>query len=368
MSLGKEIEIRDELVRIFNEVQGDKVYDFILDVVLKALESTYGVFCYLNYDGEIVCLSIEKNSWTEHQLPEKAMILTQDDWLDIWGRSVLEKDTFVSHDPFNIPGSKILIQNLLDVPISHRKTVLGHILIANKSSNFTDKDKSLLETITNYISPLLKLRLKHKNTQKKLKESKRALKKYKEKFDEVDKQILYHLYLDGKKSPLHMESDVLKANKKKMSHVGIKNRIAKLLDSKALNIQGNINFNKIGVKAAFIKFEFENFDFINEFIEKYAHCPRVFMMSKITGQFHIIICVMGMSLAGISNFVNQRILEDKKQIKFSSMVFASEMIKPQFFPLKIVGDFYENIYLDKTCKAFSNKLCSGCNVLKFNRN
>ncbi len=365
MSLGKEIEIRDELIRIFNEVQGDKVYDFILDVVLKVLESTYGVFCYLNYDRKIVCLSIEKNSWTEHQLPEKAMLLTQDDWLDIWGRSVLEKDTFVSHDPFNMPGSKIIIQNLLDVPISHRKTVLGHILIANKSSNFTDKDTSLLETITNYIFPLLKLRLKQESTQKKLIESKRALKKYREKFDEVDKQIMYQLYLDGKKSPLHMENDVFKANKKKMSHVGIKNRIAKLLDSKTLNIQGNVNFKKIGVKAAFIKFEFENFDFIDDFIEKYTHCPRVFMISKITGQFHIIICVMGMSLAEINDFVNQRILEDKKQIKSSSTVFASELIKPQFFPLKIVGDFYENIYLNKTCKAFSKNLCNGCNILKF---
>ncbi|MHA2366359.1 MAG: GAF domain-containing protein, partial [Candidatus Hodarchaeales archaeon] len=51
------------------------------------------------------------------------------------------------------------ISKALSVPIIHHNVVIGIMMVANKGSDYETKDQVFLETITDYISPILYAKL-----------------------------------------------------------------------------------------------------------------------------------------------------------------------------------------------------------------
>lgn len=183
------------------------------------------------------------------------------------------------------------------------------------------------------------------------------------KIDKIDKQILNELYHEGKQSPVHM---TIKSKDKVMSHTGIKNRINNLIDSHILKIQGNVNINALYCQLAFIKIEFKTYDSVYHYIEKYECCPRIFLMCRITGKYHLNIGVLGKNLDDLNNFFNYCLLSYKADINSSEITFASAISKPSFYPLNIFNIDNKQTNCGKNCeacKAFSNDWCIGCDIL-----
>ena len=237
------------------------------------------------------------------------------------------------------------------------------IEVGNKTIDYTPEDIELLETISNYISPILKLRLDSIRNEQKFKESMSNKSKSKQMLDEVDCQILNVLHRDGRQSPVRME---IQSKNKKMSHTGIINRISKLEEKGILKIQGNIDINKLKVRTALIRIEFNNFDFINNYVEYYKDCPRIFVLLKLTGQYHLSIGVMGRSMEDLNQFINFCLLAEREKIKSSDITFASELTKPQYLPLNFFIVDIENTKCGRNCRkcdAFNKDMCIGCDFL-----
>jgi len=155
----QELRIRNQIANIFLTVPDDEMYGELLQVILEAMESKYGIFGYIDEKGNWVCPSMTRDIWDQCQVPDKKIIFTREQWGGIWARAMVEKKTLYSNKQFNLPEGHISITRALDVPIMHQGEIIGNFLVGNKETDYDENDKQLLENISDYIAPVLDARL-----------------------------------------------------------------------------------------------------------------------------------------------------------------------------------------------------------------
>lgn len=356
------IEIRDKIIETFTEFEDDQVYPEVLDIILSVIESQYGIFGYIDENGDLVCPSMTKDVWERCQIPDKDIIFYREDWANsnaIWARAIIEGKTKYSNKALNPPEGHIPMKRTIVVPIMHKKTAIGILTVANKESDYTKDNIKSLETIASYISPILYSRLEREKQIKELNQlrNKKLKKNKKTKLDAIDKQILHQLYIDGR------ESTTLMGNSINMSHTGVQNRIKKLMESNILKIQGNINLDSLDIKVAYLNIEFENYDEIERFSDHFNKCPRVFLISRITGRYHMKLGIIGKNIDDLNLFVNHCLLADRQRIISSEIIFASDISKPEFIPVNFFEIDNQNTPCGKNClecEPYINEKCYGC--------
>lgn len=154
-----ELQIRNRISDIFLTIPDDEMYGEVLQVILEATKSEHGVFGYIDEAGNLVCPSMTRTIWDKCQIPDKTIVFPRGTWGGIWGRSLVEKKTLYSNEPFRTPEGHIPMLRALVVPIVYRGEVIGYLLVGNKVTDYHDGDVQLLETIANYIAPVLRARL-----------------------------------------------------------------------------------------------------------------------------------------------------------------------------------------------------------------
>lgn len=359
------IEIRDKIIEAFTNFEDDQVYLIVLNMMLSVVESNYGIFGYITEKDELVLPSFSKEVWEKCQIPDKTQVFPREDWANsngLWARAIVEGKTLYTNEPLKPPEGHIHMNRAIAVPILFKKKVIGMLSVANKSSDYTKEDVKGLEKFASYVSPILNARLEREHQ---LKELKRLRKKSSRKsknveLDDIDKQILRQLYSDGR------ESKPIIAKNLNMSHTGIQNRIKKLEDSKILKIQGNFNLNYFDIRIAYINIEFATYDYIDEFIDKFSKCPRLLIISRIAGRYHIKLGIIGKSIDDLNSFINYCLLTDKKLINSTEIIFASDLTKPEFLPINLFEVSNQDTPCGRnclTCEAYVSERCFGCDFL-----
>jgi PAS domain S-box-containing protein len=155
----QELALRNEIAYIFLSESDEDMYSKILEVILKALESPYGLFGYINRERELVLQSMTKDIWDECKIPDKTIVFPRENWGGIWGKALMEKKTLCSNNPKSVPKGHIPISRVLVVPIIFKKKVIGVFTIANKAVNYDDSDRNLLEIVAEKIAPVLNARM-----------------------------------------------------------------------------------------------------------------------------------------------------------------------------------------------------------------
>ena len=183
------------------------------------------------------------------------------------------------------------------------------------------------------------------------------------KLDKVDKQIIKALFNSGRENLTSLKDIIFKKDNETMSHTGIAKRISKLEDTGILKVQGNINITEINYKTLIILMEWSNFDEIRSIIGSYSECPRVFLLAQVTGQYNLIMGVVGKNLDVLHRYVNHCGPTNKKGLLHSALIFGSDFIVPEFLPLNLFSDTSNeqncgNICSD--CEAYLDGRCDGC--------
>lgn len=156
----QDLRIRNQIANIFLTVPDDEMYGEVLEIVLEAMESKYGVFGYIDEKENWVCSSMTRDVWDQCQVPDKDIIFPREQWGDsIWGRAMVERKALYSNKSFKVPEGHILITRALCVPVIHQREVIGNFLIGNKETDYDEKDRQLLENISDYTAPVLHARL-----------------------------------------------------------------------------------------------------------------------------------------------------------------------------------------------------------------
>jgi two-component system cell cycle sensor histidine kinase/response regulator CckA len=178
----RKLTIRNKITEIFLIIPENEIYGEVLKVILENMASKYGVFGYIGEDGAFVCQSITRDIWDQCQISDKDIVFPRETWGGIWGKALIEKKTFYSNESFSVPQGHIPILRALDVPIIHQGEVIGNLLVGNKPTDYDEKDQELLETIANYIAPILHARLQRDQQEATRKQKEEALKESEEKY------------------------------------------------------------------------------------------------------------------------------------------------------------------------------------------
>jgi signal transduction histidine kinase/CheY-like chemotaxis protein len=174
----RELRIRNRIANIFLVVPDDEVYGEVLQVVLEAMKSEYGAFGYIDENEAIVFPSLTRDVWDKCQVPDKDIVFPREVWSgNYWGKSIIGKKTCCSNKPLRVPKGHVPILKMLTVPVVHQGKVIGQMAVANKSTDYDENDKELLERIVDHISPILHARFERDKQEKGRKRAEKEKKK-----------------------------------------------------------------------------------------------------------------------------------------------------------------------------------------------
>jgi len=155
----RELSIKNRIANILLTIPQDEMYGKVLEVVLEAMQSVFGIFGYIDKHGSFVCPSMTRDIWDQCQVPDKEIIFPRKQWGGLWSRAMVDKKTLYFNKPFNVPKGHLPITRVLDVPIIHQDELIGNFIVGNKETDYNENDKHLLENISDYIAPVLNARL-----------------------------------------------------------------------------------------------------------------------------------------------------------------------------------------------------------------
>ena len=204
--------IMSQIADIFLLVTDEEMYSRVLDIILVATSSKFGLFGYVAENGDLVVPSLTEEIWHECRVEGKSIIFPPETWgKSIWGKSINEKRAFYSDGPFHIPKGHIPVKHFLIVPIIFGNETIGIFSVARDNKSYTEDDKILLGKIAIYISPILKARLERDIQEKKREQAIKALRKSEHSLAEA--QRIVHLgtwELDAKTNSVQWSDEVYK--------------------------------------------------------------------------------------------------------------------------------------------------------------
>ena len=154
------LEVRNRIAEVFLAVPGNRMYREVLDVLLEATDSRYGVFGYIDENGAYVVPWAAVDAGNKRHNAQ-VTVFPRDTWEDTAGaRAIREKRSIYSNEPLaDMPHPHIPIRRHVSVPILHQGEVIGLIQAANKDTDYDERDIAFLETIAGAIAPALTARL-----------------------------------------------------------------------------------------------------------------------------------------------------------------------------------------------------------------
>ncbi|MGA1875125.1 MAG: PAS domain S-box protein [bacterium] len=165
----RETEFANKILQVFVQETGIELYEKALDLVIDKMESSYGVFGYINEHGDLMCPTMLR-IYDRCDMADTYLCYPPEKWTGLWGRALLEKKTFYSNKPVIVPEGHVPIQNNLAAPILFHDKVIGLLNLANKKTGYTEEDREFLEAISNRVAPVL-----YAQIQKEMRENERNL-------------------------------------------------------------------------------------------------------------------------------------------------------------------------------------------------
>jgi len=165
----REIRIRDKISRTFIIHQDNDLFGGVLDIVLDAMESRFGVFGYLDGPDMLVCPSMTTAMWEQCEMDDTTIYFPEEKWTGIWREALQTGKTQCVNRSCTVPKGHAPIDTSVATAIVSGSQVIGLLQVANKTDGYDEQDEKLLESIATTIAPILQARLAQQSTEKKLK-------------------------------------------------------------------------------------------------------------------------------------------------------------------------------------------------------
>lgn len=154
----------------------EDMFDSVLRVVLDVMASPFGIFSYIDEDGSMVCPSMTREVWNKCLISDKSIVFPESTWGDsIWGASLKDGEARCTNTPLAVPPGHVPIERCLCVPLVYQGRSIGLFLVANKSSDYSDEDMRVLQSIAEHAAPVLYARLQQQKATSALVESENRL-------------------------------------------------------------------------------------------------------------------------------------------------------------------------------------------------
>lgn len=177
-----------------------------------------------------------------------------------------------------------------------------------------------------------------------------------EKLDLTDKRIISELSKDGRMGLVDL------GKRLGLSHTAVRNRLKSMIDRDILKIGPELNLRKLGLQVAVLGIEVDGLDRSMELARKFGKCPWVAFIAPMTGDFNIVMIVVGEDFQSLQNFIEMTV-RPQPGIKRFSTSFTSTPFEPSHLPLRIPVDQAETAPCGMRCaecEFYTNELCPGC--------
>jgi len=155
----KSLEFEKQIANILLTSPEDIVYTELLDKIREKFNCAFGYFGYIDKNGDLICPSLTKDIWEKCRVSDKSIRFPKENWDGIWGDSLNNKRSVIKKDNLKIPPGHVQIKQAIAVPIIYKNKIIGQIGLADKASDFTNNDLKSLEEITEFLAPILKIRV-----------------------------------------------------------------------------------------------------------------------------------------------------------------------------------------------------------------
>ncbi|MCF8309685.1 MAG: PAS domain S-box protein, partial [Bacteroidales bacterium] len=168
----EELQIKNRISNSFIESENESFYKEILDIIREVFSSEYGFFGYINEDGDLVSESMTRDVWDKCQTKDKSIVFPKESWAGVWGDSLKKRKALYKNKNLQLPEGHIQLTSAMAAPIIANDQLIGLIAVANKESGYNDKDKGLIQRLSDYIAPLLHSKRKEEQHKQDLMEAK----------------------------------------------------------------------------------------------------------------------------------------------------------------------------------------------------
>lgn len=147
------------VLRTFLESEDEALYGEVLDIILEETDSEFGFFGYVGENGDFICPSLTMHAWEVCTMPQKTIVFPKHAWAGLWGRTLSEGVVCRANYRLNVPMGHVPLDRAVTIPILHQGIVIGSFGVANRPTDYDERDQMLLETIASYMAPVLHARL-----------------------------------------------------------------------------------------------------------------------------------------------------------------------------------------------------------------
>ncbi len=166
----RQLTLRNQIGDLFLKILDKDLYREILHLLQGTLNSQFGLFGYIDEDGSLTCIASEQIDSGSDITSKGIFHLPRSKWGGIWGQALAEKRLICSNAQLEwVNFSRPLIRAIV-APIIYGGNSIGVILLANKDTDYTREDESLLETLSWDIAPILSGRLEQERYREHLEE------------------------------------------------------------------------------------------------------------------------------------------------------------------------------------------------------
>ncbi|MBD3407922.1 MAG: PAS domain S-box protein [Candidatus Lokiarchaeota archaeon] len=229
-----ELSLKNRISETFLKITDKKIYAAVLNILLEATDSKYGIFGYIREDGAMVSASMTSEIWEECEIPEKDLVFPKESWKGIWGEAMLTKKSHIKNEPNVVPDGHVPIVRSLVVPLVYGESLIGVITVANKNTPYQKSDLALMESLAEIISPILHTRLERDRQSVARAEVEKELraseKRYRELYSKAPAGLVRSRVADG---------SIVECNEKLALMLGYESREAYLSESTAYDAYVN---------------------------------------------------------------------------------------------------------------------------------
>jgi len=146
-----------EITEAFLKYRGADIYDKVLVVILRMMNSKSGAFAYIDEDGDLAVPSMTHGLWSGHQLRGNTHVFPKEEWSDhAWAVAIRDKKACFSNNPSSREAEgEFPISRHATIPIIYQEKVIGLIQVANKESDYRESHLEMLQSIADHTAPIL---------------------------------------------------------------------------------------------------------------------------------------------------------------------------------------------------------------------
>ncbi|MFC1835775.1 PAS domain S-box protein, partial [Thermodesulfobacteriota bacterium] len=156
----RDLEVRNRIAEILLVGSERNVYGDLLKVILDTLQSPCGIFGYVDKEVAMVCASMAEEVWRYCQVPHDETVFHHEKWKAIWNDALKQGKTISADGPSKSPDGHPSMFSSIVAPIIHQGALIGVIQAADKETGYDKDDENLMNSIANFIAPVLRSRLR----------------------------------------------------------------------------------------------------------------------------------------------------------------------------------------------------------------